>query len=236
MKKKTVFIALLSLLVAMMAIAIYTTTDYFPLRIKAVERYSIEKILFLGSGPAIDKVFDFIEEMEDRPGYKNRDVHAMFLHPSYAATLVRQEFFFQNIKPGFKDDRDKYWGVAYGSWTMDTSYHWNYYTNNAPQKMYMVMNSARQHILTVGKEYFSDPANLDGFVREKFPHIMARYHNSSPQTRLALKNILLEVATYDGAPKNDYTGEFLERRRAEGGDELVACYQDIASNLLVHMP
>jgi hypothetical protein len=235
MKKN--FVLLLTIVVVIILSIMYATKDYFPRRIKAVERYSIEKILSIGSDAAIDKVFDFIEEMEHDPFYKNRGLHAIFLRPYNGAVLVRQEFFFQNLKSGFKGDRYKYEQVAYASWTFNGDYRWDYYTELAPKSLYTVMSSAREHIMTAGKTYFSDPANLESFVEAKLPRIIERYNNASLETQSQLKKSLLTVAEYDGVPKGryEYTGEFLERRRAEGGDELVACYQQVARKILAQL-
>ncbi|MCF7819936.1 MAG: hypothetical protein K9M44_00490 [Candidatus Pacebacteria bacterium] len=232
----------------MLASAIWTLTsvDYFVFKVKAVARYSAEKILDKGADKAIDKVFDFIKDRE--VGRGGDDVHRLFLEPSCVGWIVRKEVMFQNLKPGFKGSREKYDGVAYASCTGGPNYFWAEYTNNAPKSIYKPMVNAWLHMMDACKAYFADPENLTNFVESKIFIIKKRFQESSPETQAAIIQLLEEVVNSERPSKEDfncstenyqacatgykYVAKFLERRRAEGGDELVETYKELAKEIL----
>jgi len=229
--------------VAIVLITWIIVSDYFVFKVKAVAKYSAEKILDKASDAAIDKVFNFIaaREIDAEEGqYDKSNVHRLFLNPSYIGAITRQEILWQNLRPAFKSNKNKYMGVAYASWTAGPDYFWNEYTDHAPKGLYQPMNNAWSHIMNEGKKYFAKSGNLNNFLEAKLPKIKERFSEASPETQKEMIKLLEEVASYqyqETTEKNyqtwyNYTGKFLERRRVEGGDELVDAYKKAAQKII----
>ncbi len=209
-------------------------SDYLVFKIKEVSKYSVEKILHKGADAAIDEVFSIIEENERNAIFHTTEHRKFYVHPRYVAAIARQEMLWQNLRPGFKNDEKKYWNVAYITYTMGADYHRDYHAENAPKSISRHMLNARAHIIEMGKKYFSNPENLSNFAKAKLPKIKERFHQSSFKTKEAFIKCLTQIKNHN---QGDYTGskyiyEFLERRRIEGGDELVATYKKVAANIL----
>lgn len=221
----------------MVSCTVFVSRDYCIEKIEKVRYYSIEKMLFVGVNVSLNNIFKFIEEIDEKQkkspsiyiGSNSDYVFKQLLSPDYLTTKLRQEFIYQNLKKGFSD-RDKYEKTAYASLSSSPD-HWSFYTN-APKEMNKIICDSWNHIMSSGKEYFSNYDNLKKFFDKKEKRIVRKIKRLSPEAQEEILTKINFVYFYDYRGQEDYISKFLERRRSEGGDQLVEAYSYMAGKIL----
>lgn len=210
--------------VAAIAVSVMAAVDSSIIKVAEVKLRSLEQIGFNNLVP------DQLIRRQVQAVIK--DISRMSYDVSYQVNAAaRQEAFKFHFCNMFADG-DQCYDACYAAWSdSGESQRWRVEKLGVPVELMSLLQKLRTRLMEKGREYLSQPDNVRAFYQAK-KLIIIEEMSRHPECRQEILSWLQGVEkAFQGEGDDSYAFRFAERRRSEGGNDLVQAYIDIAQDL-----